>query len=113
MRSLQAISGNGCHPRCVLKLDLTKAHDTLEWGFLKKWLVDMRFPARFVHWIIECISIVSYLLIINDWITTPFAGGIRQGDLTYTYLFVLERKYLERETHQIIEDMNFNFHPKC
>ncbi|XP_049402279.1 uncharacterized protein LOC125866010 [Solanum stenotomum] len=48
--------------RCVLKVDLRKAYDTLEWGFLEKLLSDLGLLAKLVHWIMTCVSTVSYSL---------------------------------------------------
>ncbi|XP_060195114.1 uncharacterized protein LOC132624337 [Lycium barbarum] len=77
--------------RCVLKVDLRKAYDTLEWVFLERVLLDLRFPYKFVKWIMECITTVSYSLLLNGGLTKPFRAkrGIRQGDLMSPYLFVI------------------------
>lgn len=47
------------------QVDLRKAYDTLEWGFIRKLLIDMGFPAKFIHWIMTRVSIVSYSLMLN------------------------------------------------
>ena len=49
-------------PRCVLKVDLKKAYDSLEWGFLQTVLED---PRLFVKWVMACISTVSYSIMFN------------------------------------------------
>jgi len=66
-------------PRCVLKVDLRKAYDTLDWGFLERLMSDMGFPAKFVQWIMKCISTVSYSLLLNGGLTEPFPAqrGLR------------------------------------
>lgn len=38
----------GGSPRCLLKLDIRKTYDTLEWGFLKQILEGLHFPDCFV-----------------------------------------------------------------
>jgi len=66
-------------PRYVLKVDLRKAYDTLDWGFLERLMSDMGFPAKFVQWIMKCISTVSYSLLLNGGLTEPFPAqrGLR------------------------------------
>ncbi|XP_059292392.1 uncharacterized protein LOC132045832 [Lycium ferocissimum] len=59
-------------PRCVLKVDLRKAYDTLEWGFLRQMLSTLGFPSKFTHWVMTCVSTVSYSLMLNARVTAPF-----------------------------------------
>lgn len=35
-------------PRCLLKIDLRKAYDTVNWDFLRSVLVGLGFPTHFV-----------------------------------------------------------------
>lgn len=57
-------SRKGVSPRCVLKVDLRKAYVTLEWNFLKQVLIALGFPARFVQWIMACVTTVSYSIVL-------------------------------------------------
>lgn len=102
-------------PRCVLKVDLRKAYDSPEWCFLKQLMIDMGFPAKFISWIMNCVTTVSYSLLINGGLTKPFKAkrGLRQGDPMSPYLFVLSMEYLGRELEQLAKNGNFNYHPRC
>lgn len=69
----------------------------------------------FIGQITECISTVSYSLIINRGLTKQFQGkrGISQWDPMFPYLFVLAMEYLQREMDVLKGNPQFHFHPKC
>lgn len=67
----------------ILNLDLNKAYDRVNWKFVKKVLKVVGLPILWIHLIMECITSVTYLVIING---EPVAqinpkAGLRQGDL--------------------------------
>lgn len=39
---------NNASPRCILKVDLQKAYDTIHWEFLKEALEYLQFPNTFI-----------------------------------------------------------------
>ncbi|XP_060210735.1 uncharacterized protein LOC132637698 [Lycium barbarum] len=62
----------GVSPRCMMKLDMQKAYDSIEWDFLEQILDSLAFPRVFVKWIMQCVKIVSYSILINGQPTMPF-----------------------------------------
>ncbi|XP_060170354.1 uncharacterized protein LOC132601271 [Lycium barbarum] len=50
---------------CLIKIDLKKAYDTLEWAFVEKMLYTLEFPHHCIKWIMNCISTVQYSIAIN------------------------------------------------
>lgn len=76
---------------CAYKLDLSKAYDRVDWGYLKQLLEKLGFQSQWVHWIMTCVSTIRYTVRFNGALLVPFAPshGLRQGDLLSPYLFLL------------------------
>ena len=75
----------------LCKLDVEKAYDHVNWGFLIYMLDHCGFPKKWRRWVSFCISTVKFSFLING---TPYgffksSKGIRQGDLLSPLLFVI------------------------
>ncbi|MDV3201135.1 MAG: reverse transcriptase domain-containing protein, partial [Sweet potato little leaf phytoplasma] len=97
-------------PRCMMKIDLRKAYDTLEWQFIEDMLTAMKFPEKFRKWVMACIKSVSYSIIINGQNGARFYGsrGIRQGDPLSPQIFVLAMEILTRNIQLATNHRNFS-----
>lgn len=49
----------------ILNLDLNKAYDRVSWDFVKEVLKAIGMPSLWIHLIMECVTIVTYSVIIN------------------------------------------------
>lgn len=66
--------------RATVKFDISKAFDTVKWGFIVSVLQAMGLPEIFIHWIQLCVSTASFLVAINGDLEGFFtsARGIQQ-----------------------------------
>ena len=49
----------------AMKLDMSKAYDRVEWCFLEQILLKLGFQELWVALIMECITTVSYSILVN------------------------------------------------
>ena len=59
----------------ALKLDISKAYDKVDWGFLQFMLHKMGFAEQWISWLMLCISIIEYFVFFNSMV----AGSIVPG----------------------------------
>lgn len=105
----------GISKSCMVKIDMKKTCDSLKWTILEQVLEELKMPTRFIKWIMQCVTIVTYPIQINGRSTTRFKirRGIRPGNPMSPYLFVLAMDYLTRFFRRFQTDPNFHYHPRC
>ena len=82
----------------ALKIDMEKAYDHLEWGFVEKVLHCFGFHDTWIQWVMQCVSTTSFSILINGSLFGFIRPrrGVRQRDPLSPFLFVLVGEVLAR-----------------
>ena len=69
----------------ALKLDISKACDWVEWGFLRQIMLKLGIDAKWVHLSMEIVTTTSYSVLINGEpkVFVSPSRGIRQEEISY------------------------------
>ena len=80
----------------IIKIDLEKAYDHLEWSFVRILLNNIRFCQETIKLIMSYISSTSTSTLFNGSKMEDFkpSRGIRQGDHISPYRFILCMEFL-------------------
>ena len=50
---------------CLMRLDLVKAYDKVDWGFIRLLLVHIGMDYVMVNWIMACVQNVKFVVLVN------------------------------------------------
>ncbi|GJY92303.1 RNA-directed DNA polymerase, eukaryota, reverse transcriptase zinc-binding domain protein [Tanacetum coccineum] len=102
--------------RCALKINIAKAYDTVNWGFLKQSLVHFGFHEKMIDWIMTCVTSAAFSVCVNGERHGYFKNGkgLRQGDPMSPYLFTLVMEVLTLMVQRKVRNNNqFKYHWGC
>ncbi|CAN1188832.1 Putative ribonuclease H protein At1g65750 [Linum perenne] len=95
-------------PGMIVKVDLSKAYDKIEWEFVNDTLRHAGFPVHLRDVIMNCISTPTFQVLWNGSCSASFtpSRGLRQGCPLSPYLFTL---CIERLSQMITSAVTFDY----
>ncbi|CAA0406061.1 unnamed protein product [Arabidopsis thaliana] len=102
-------------PRSAIKIDISKAFDSVQWPFLISTLTALNLPPRFIKWIELCITTASFSVQVNGELAGLFCSerGLRQGCSLSPYIFVICMQVLSEMLDKSAMEGKIGYHPQC
>src|SRR5438105_3739031 len=84
-------SKKGKSGACIVKLNMAKAYDRVEWVYLRAIMLKLGFSEQWTNLILKCMQSVTFSVRVNGQFSNFFkpTRRIRQGDPISPYLFLL------------------------
>ncbi|WVZ75403.1 hypothetical protein U9M48_023456 [Paspalum notatum var. saurae] len=92
-------------PMLLVKLDISKAFDSVRWDYLLTLMGHLGFPSAWCDWVASLLATSTSQVLLNGIPGQPIAHGrgLRQGDPLSPLLFVLAIDPLQRLLHLATE----------
>lgn len=86
----------------MIKVDMAKAYDLLEWSFLMQVMKAFGFSTQWRLLIFNCISTTHFFILMNDTARSYFKSsrGLHQANHLSPDLFILTEEILSRMLNQ-------------
>ncbi|CAA7030815.1 unnamed protein product [Microthlaspi erraticum] len=110
---VQGFQNSNITKRGLLKVDLRKAFDCVNWDFILHILLTADFPPLFVNWISQCLTTSSFSISVNGDLCGFFKGtrGLRQGDPLSPSLFVIAMEAYSNLLTSAFDSCSIGYHP--
>ncbi|GAA0158944.1 reverse transcriptase [Lithospermum erythrorhizon] len=112
---VQGYHKNDGIPRAIVKIDLQKAYDIIEWDTFWTVMEAMVFPPRFIFLVKQCVEGACFSVNINGTLKEWFKSsrGVRQGDVISSFLFLLVLEVFNDLIQKMCTKQLYRFHHDC
>jgi len=99
----------------IMKIDLQKAYDCLDCGFMQSLLAKIGLKPNPIRWIMACIENVNYAVIINGFPSPFFRAerGLRQGCPLSPLLFILAMNSMSTHINKPVDEKMYDLIKIC
>jgi len=82
----------------LLKINLIKAYDIVNWIYIIMLMTYLGFEVRFINWVMSCITSVSFVVLIDSSASSLFQDkrGLCQGCPLLSLFFLLVTEGLRK-----------------
>ncbi|CAL1377561.1 unnamed protein product [Linum trigynum] len=100
---------------CVLKIDLMKAFDSVDWKFLLKVMMAMNISLNFIKLVEACVTTPMLSVAFNGGLCSyfPAGKGLRRGDPLSPYLFTIAMEVFSCMLARYVSQDCIPYHPRC
>lgn len=90
----------------LFKVDFEEAFDSVNWLYFDAIMTKINFLTLWRKWIMECVSIVSASILVNDWPKDEFKleRGLQQGNHFSAFLFLIVVEGINVMMNALVEE---------
>lgn len=90
----------------IIKVDYEKTYDSMRWDFLYYMMDRLGFSRKWIGWSKECMESSTISVLVNGTPTQEFkpTRGLRQGDPTAAFLFIIVAEGLAGLVRQAVKN---------